>query len=95
MIVFGCAVTDLETYETYAHAGVLRHGEPDSELLAHQSTGSLLRNYNLLLDEAQKRDNLATRLVKVLGRNVTASATPKAGARLQSCLRAAARSTSE
>jgi Glycosyltransferase like family len=58
MIVFGCAVTDLETYETYAHPAVLRHGEPDSELLAHQSTGSLMRNYNLLLDEAQKRDDL-------------------------------------
>jgi hypothetical protein len=58
MIAFGCAVTDVETYESYARRGVLRHGEPDSELIGHQSTGSLLRNYNLLLDEAYKREDL-------------------------------------
>jgi Glycosyltransferase like family len=58
MIVFGCAVTDLNTYESCARPGILRHREPDSELLAHESTGSLMRNYNLLLDEARKRDGL-------------------------------------
>jgi hypothetical protein len=58
MIAFGVAVTDVNAYEAYARPGILRHGEPDSKLFAQQSTGSLPRNYNIVLDEARKCDGL-------------------------------------
>ena len=48
MILFGCAVTNPETYESAALPGFRRVSEPDSVIMAHQSTGSLQRNYNLL-----------------------------------------------
>ena len=58
MILFASAVTDLAVYERCAAAGIDRVREPDSEILAHQSTGTLFRNYNLLLDVAAERDDL-------------------------------------
>ena len=58
MIVFGTAVTDLETYDRCAAPGIRLAAEPDSEVVAHQSAGSLFRNYNLLLDRAAARDDL-------------------------------------
>ncbi|MGH2993288.1 MAG: glycosyltransferase [Solirubrobacterales bacterium] len=58
MIVIGTAVTDLETYDRCAAPGIRLAAEPDSEVVAHQSAGSLFRNYNLLLDRAAARDDL-------------------------------------
>jgi Glycosyltransferase like family len=58
MIVFGTAVTDVEVYDRYAAPGIRRAAEPDSKILAHQSAGSLFRNYNLLLDLAREYDDL-------------------------------------
>jgi hypothetical protein len=58
MIVFGTAVTDTKIYERYALPGIRLAAEPDSEVIAHQSAGSLFRNYNLLLDQAARHDNL-------------------------------------
>jgi hypothetical protein len=58
MILFGTAVTDLETYDRYAAPGIRLVAEPDSEVVAHQSAGSLFRNYNMLLDQAAARDDL-------------------------------------
>ena len=58
MIVFGTAVTDVETYDRCAAVGIRRAAEPDSEVLAHQSTGSVFRNYNLLLDKAAEHEDL-------------------------------------
>jgi Glycosyltransferase like family len=58
VIVFGTAVTDPETYDRYAVPGVQRASEPDSVVLAHQTAGSLFRNYNLLLDMAVEHENL-------------------------------------
>jgi hypothetical protein len=58
VILFGTAVTDLEAYDRYAAPGVRLAAEPDSEVVAHQSAGSLFRNYNLLLDQAAARADL-------------------------------------
>ena len=58
MILFGTAVTDLETYDGCAAPGILLVAEPDSEVVAHQSAGSLFRNYNMLLDQAAAHDDL-------------------------------------
>ena len=58
MIVFGTAVTDAEAYDRCAAAGHRRAAEPDSEVLAHQTAGSLFRNYNLLLDKAAELEDL-------------------------------------
>ncbi len=58
MIVFGTAVTNTKTYERFAAPGIRRAAEPDSEVLAHHTAGSLFRNYNLLLDKAAAHDDL-------------------------------------
>ncbi|MGH2961508.1 MAG: hypothetical protein ACRDL3_04845, partial [Solirubrobacterales bacterium] len=58
MILFGTAVTDLEMYDRCAAPGIRLAAEPDSEVVAHQSAGTLFRNYNLLLDHAASRDDL-------------------------------------
>jgi hypothetical protein len=62
MIAFGCPITDHAQYEAFAEPGIKRVAEPDSELLALGSAGlgdaSIFRNYNLLIDEAAKLDNL-------------------------------------
>ncbi len=58
MIIFGTAVTDPETYDRCAAPGVSRAAEADSIVLAHQTAGSLFRNYNLLLDQAAAHENL-------------------------------------
>jgi hypothetical protein len=63
MIVFGSAITDSEVYERYAKPGISVASEPDSVVLAYESTGSLFRgslfrNYNLLLDKAAELDDL-------------------------------------
>jgi hypothetical protein len=53
MIIFGSAITDLGTFERFAEPGIRLAAEPDSEVIAYESTGSLFRNYNLLLDKAK------------------------------------------
>ena len=58
MIIFGTAVTDDEQYRRYAQPGLAVATEPGSEVIAHQSMGSLFRNYNLLLEQAGQRDDL-------------------------------------
>ena len=58
MIVFGTAVTDPDTYDRCAAPGIERASEPDSVVLAHQTAGSLFRNYNLLLDMAAEHEGL-------------------------------------
>jgi hypothetical protein len=58
MIVFGTAVTDVDAYDRYASRGIQHVAEPDSEVMAHQSAGSLFRNYNLILDRAASQDAL-------------------------------------
>ena len=58
MIVFGCPITNGRLYETYAGPGIRRVAEPDSEVLAYQSGGSIFRAYNALMEQAAKRDDL-------------------------------------
>jgi hypothetical protein len=58
MIAFGCSITDSEVYERCAEPGIRLASEPDSALLAHGSTGSVFRSYNVLMDEAKKLDGL-------------------------------------
>ncbi len=58
MIIFGTAITSPEQYEKWAEPGIRRVMEPDSKLLAHQTTGSLFRNYNLMLDLARDEPEL-------------------------------------
>jgi len=58
MIVFGTAVTDPELYDRCAAEGIRRTAEPNSVVFAHQSAGSLFRNYNLLLDKARAHEDL-------------------------------------
>jgi Glycosyltransferase like family len=58
VIVFGTAVTGPETYDRCAAPGIQRAAEPDSLILAHQTAGSLFRNYNLLLDMAADHEAL-------------------------------------
>jgi GT2 family glycosyltransferase len=58
MIVFGVAVTRSEDYERWAGVGIERVREPDSEVYANSSPGSIFRAYNLLLDEAAAHEDL-------------------------------------
>jgi Glycosyltransferase like family len=58
MIVFGTSITDAEAYDQFAAPGIRRAAEPDSKVLMHQTTGSLFRNYNLLLDKACALENV-------------------------------------
>ena len=62
MIAFGCPITDHAQYEAFAEPGIKLAAEPDSEILALGSAGlgdaSIFRNYNLLLEEATKLENL-------------------------------------
>jgi hypothetical protein len=62
MIAFGCAITDHALYESFAEPGIRRVAEPDSTVLPVGSAGlgdaSIFRNYNLLLEQASKLDDL-------------------------------------
>jgi hypothetical protein len=58
MIAFGCAITDAETYERYAGPGIASVAEPDSQIHAYGSAGSIFRNYNLVIDQVKDRDDL-------------------------------------
>ena len=46
MIAFGSAITKPEVYRRCAEPGIRRAAEPDSEVLALQSVGSIFRSYN-------------------------------------------------
>jgi hypothetical protein len=60
VIVYGCAVTDGETFARCAEAGVRRviDADPEAELLAQPSVGSICRNYNLLCERVAERPEL-------------------------------------
>ena len=58
MIAFGISVTEPEVYERCAGLGLRLAAEPDSEILAHGSSGSVFRSYNMLLDRAKELENL-------------------------------------
>jgi len=59
MFAFGCAITDEEKYREYALPGIQLAcaAEPETDVLAFVSAGSIFRNYNLLLEQAKKRED--------------------------------------
>jgi hypothetical protein len=73
MIAFGCAITDDQIYRRCAKRGIELAAEPDSEVVAIASaglnnpagtfrdqklTGSIFRNYNLIIDRVADREGL-------------------------------------
>lgn len=58
MIAFGCSVAESEAYRRYAEPGIRRVSEPDSEVFAFASVGSVFRSYNLLIDAVAGRGDL-------------------------------------
>jgi hypothetical protein len=58
VIAFGCSIVAPHVYERCAGPGIDRAKEPDSVVLAHAASASVARSYNLLLDQAMKRDDL-------------------------------------
>ena len=51
MIAFGSSITEPDVYRRCAEPGIQRAAEPDSEIRAMPSIGSIFRSYNALLDE--------------------------------------------
>jgi hypothetical protein len=58
MIAFGCAITDSETYDRWARAGIEATSEPNAQIYAVRATTSIFRSYNMILDQAAARDDL-------------------------------------
>lgn len=58
MIMFASAITDFDQYALCAAPGLDRVKEDDSVILAHRSIGSVFRNYNFILGEARRRDDV-------------------------------------
>lgn len=58
MVAIGSAITDAGKYEKFVTPGIELCREPDTEVFSFASSGTLFRSYNLILDEAAKRDDL-------------------------------------
>src|SRR5205823_2219856 len=58
MIAFGSAITKPDLYRRFTEVGIRRAAEPDSEVFAMPSVGSIFASYNALLDKAAGCDDL-------------------------------------
>jgi hypothetical protein len=58
MIAFGSSITKPDMYLRCAQVGIRRVAEPDSEVEAMPSIGSIFRSYNALLDHFASRSDL-------------------------------------
>jgi hypothetical protein len=58
MIAFGTAITRPEVFRRCAEPGIRRVAEPDSEVYALDSVGSIFASYNALLERAAARGDL-------------------------------------
>jgi GT2 family glycosyltransferase len=58
MIAFGCSITVPDIYERCAKPGIRMAAEPDSEVFALASAGSIFRSHNLILERAATREDL-------------------------------------
>lgn len=65
MIAFGCPITDVEAYQRFAEPGLrlVTEADPDTRVIAQSAaglngSGSIFRNYNLLMEEASKIEHL-------------------------------------
>jgi hypothetical protein len=52
MIAFGSAITKPHLYQRYAEVGIRRAAEPDSEVIALPSVGSIFASYNAVIEQA-------------------------------------------
>ena len=52
MIAFGCAITKPEVYAPCAEVGIKLAAEPDSEIFALPSIGSIFASYNAVIEQA-------------------------------------------
>jgi hypothetical protein len=58
MIAFGSAITSPEIYARCAKVGIRLAAEPDSDVYALPSIGSIFQSYNALLDRAARLEDL-------------------------------------
>jgi hypothetical protein len=58
MIAFGSSITKPDVYARCAEPGIRRVAEPDSDVVAQTSIGSIFGSYNALLDAFADRDEL-------------------------------------
>jgi GT2 family glycosyltransferase len=58
MIAFAVSITKEREYDRIAKPGIDRAAEPDSQILAYGSAGSIFRSYNVLLEQAAQLDDL-------------------------------------
>ncbi len=58
MIAFGSAITKPDIYRQCAEVGIRRVAEPDSEIYALPSIGSIFQSYNAIIDQAAAQDDL-------------------------------------
>jgi hypothetical protein len=58
MIAFGSAITNPDLYRRCAEVGIRRVAEPNSEVYALPSIGTIFESYNALLDGGAKREDL-------------------------------------
>jgi hypothetical protein len=58
MIAFGCAITKPDVYARCAGVGVSVAAEPDSELFALPSIGSIFASYNAVIERAAECEDL-------------------------------------
>jgi Glycosyltransferase like family len=58
MFAFGCAITEDEIYSRCAKPGFDLASEPDTQLIARATAGSVFRSYNMLLDQAREMGGL-------------------------------------
>ncbi len=58
MIVFGSAITKPGVYRDCAEKGIALAREPDSMTLARRAQGSIFRNYNEIMEEAARIEDL-------------------------------------
>lgn len=58
MIAFGTSIAEPEPYRRYAEPGIRRVAEADSAIFPFAAVGPIARTYNLILDEAARRQDL-------------------------------------
>jgi Glycosyltransferase like family len=58
MIAFGSSITNPDQYRKCAEVGIRLAAEPDSEIYAFPSIGSIFRSYNAILEQAAAREDL-------------------------------------
>jgi len=58
LIIFASAMREPDAYRDHAGPGIARAVEPDSEVYPFGATGAICRDYNIILDQLARRDDL-------------------------------------